>query len=76
MNAMKVTVILVGILSEKAGLERLELELPDGATFGCLMIEIGKRLGISHVAVVKVRNRIRERWERLHGQTSERSHAA
>jgi RNA polymerase sigma factor (sigma-70 family) len=34
--------------------------------------EIGEKLGISHVAVVKVRNRIRERWERLHGPRKER----
>lgn len=34
--------------------------------------EIGEMLGVSHVAVVKVRNRIRERWERLHGPRKER----
>jgi RNA polymerase sigma factor (sigma-70 family) len=33
--------------------------------------EIGEKLGISHVAVVKVRNRIRARWERLHGPRNE-----
>jgi RNA polymerase sigma factor (sigma-70 family) len=36
--------------------------------------EIGGKLGISHVAVVKVRNRIKERWERLHGPKEERSY--
>jgi RNA polymerase sigma factor (sigma-70 family) len=36
--------------------------------------EIGGKLGISHVAVVKVRNRIKERWERLHGPREERSY--
>jgi RNA polymerase sigma factor (sigma-70 family) len=36
--------------------------------------EIGGKLGVSHVAVVKVRNRIKERWERLHGPKEERSY--
>jgi molybdopterin converting factor small subunit len=42
---MNVTVIFFGILKEKAGLETLELGLPDGATFGDLMREIGSRFG-------------------------------
>ena len=36
--------------------------------------EIGDRLGISHVSVVKTRNRIKERWERLHGPRKESSY--
>ena len=42
---MNVTVIFFGIMKEKAGLEALELSLPDGATFGDLMREIGGRFG-------------------------------
>jgi len=58
------------------GLSERERDVLAFSMEGMTTREIGKRLGISHVAVVKVRNRIRERWERLHGQTSERSHAA
>lgn len=42
---MKVTVIFFGILKEKAGRERAELDLPPGSTWGDLLREIGKRFG-------------------------------
>jgi len=32
--------------------------------------EIGQQLGISHVAVVKVRNRLKARHEQLNGKAS------
>ncbi len=34
---------------------------------GMTMREIGKRMGISHVSVVKIRNKIRERYQELNG---------
>jgi RNA polymerase sigma factor (sigma-70 family) len=34
---------------------------------GMTMREIGKKMGISHVSVVKIRNKIRERYQRLNG---------
>jgi RNA polymerase sigma factor (sigma-70 family) len=34
---------------------------------GMTMREIGKRMGISHVSVVKIRNKIRERYQTLNG---------
>ncbi|MGD0229960.1 MAG: sigma-70 family RNA polymerase sigma factor [Syntrophorhabdales bacterium] len=34
---------------------------------GMTMREIGKKLGISHVSVLKIRNKIRERYEKLNG---------
>jgi len=34
---------------------------------GMTMREIGKRMGISHVSVVKIRNKIRERYQKLNG---------
>jgi molybdopterin converting factor small subunit len=42
---MNVTVIFLGILKDKAGLEKLDVDLPNGATFGDLMREIGSRFG-------------------------------
>ena len=34
---------------------------------GMTMREIGKKLGISHVSVVKIRNRIKEKYQQLNG---------
>ncbi len=34
---------------------------------GMTMREIGKKMGISHVSVVKIRNKIRERYQKLNG---------
>lgn len=62
---------------------RLEVEAMTGAgtsqrerdvLFFCLegltTREIGKKLGISHVSVVKIRNKIRERYEKLSGRAA------
>jgi DNA-directed RNA polymerase specialized sigma subunit len=32
--------------------------------------EVGQKLGISHVAVVKVRNKLKSRYEQLNGKAS------
>ncbi len=36
--------------------------------------EIGSILGVSHVSVVKIRNRIKERWQQVHGPRNQRSY--
>ena len=38
---------------------------------GMTMREIGKKMGISHVSVVKIRNKIRERYQKLNGLPAE-----
>jgi RNA polymerase sigma factor (sigma-70 family) len=53
------------------GLSERERDVLAFSMEGMTTREIGEKLGISHVAVVKVRNRIRERWERLHGPRKE-----
>jgi molybdopterin converting factor small subunit len=42
---MKVHVTFVGPLVEFAGAERVEFDLPQGATYGDLLDEIGRRFG-------------------------------
>ncbi len=49
------------------GLSEREREVLASSMEGMTTREIGERLGISHVAVVKVRNKIRERYTRLMG---------
>ena len=58
----------------ESGMTQREREILAYSMEGMTTREIGARLGISHVSVVKVRNRIKERWERLHGPREERSY--
>ena len=49
----------------ESGMSQRERDVLAYSMEGMTTREIGGKLGISHVAVVKVRNRIRERYERL-----------
>ena len=42
---MKVTVTFFGPLGEQAGEETVQFDLPQGATFGDLLVDIGHRFG-------------------------------
>ena len=50
-----------------SGISQREREVLFFCLEGLTMREIGKKLGISHVSVVKIRNKIRERYEKLNG---------
>jgi RNA polymerase sigma factor (sigma-70 family) len=58
----------------ESGMSQRERDVLAYSMEGMTTREIGGKLGISHVAVVKVRNRIKERWGRLHGPKEERSY--
>lgn len=45
-------------------LRRREKEVIEFLLEGCTVREIGKRIGTSHVAVVKIKKRIIERWQK------------
>lgn len=49
----------------KNGLNECELKIINMCAEGLTTREIGKRLGVSHVAVIKLRKKIREKCERL-----------
>ncbi len=50
-----------------AGMTEREREVLGLTMEGVTTREIGSMLGISHVSVVKIRNRIRQRWQQVHG---------
>jgi RNA polymerase sigma factor (sigma-70 family) len=52
---------------EASGITERERKVLFFSLEGMTTREIGKALGISHVSVVKMRNRIKERYERLNG---------
>jgi len=51
----------------KTGITQREKDVLSFSLEGLTTREIGKKLGISHVSVVKIRNKIKERYERLNG---------
>lgn len=52
---------------EASGISQREKDVLFFCLEGMTTREIGKKLGISHVSVVKIRNRIRERYLKLNG---------
>ena len=54
----------------RAGASQRERDVLFFCLEGLTTREIGKKLGISHVSVVKIRNKIRERYEKLSGRAS------
>lgn len=50
-----------------SGITQREKDVLSFSLEGLTTREIGKKLGISHVSVVKIRNKIKERYERLNG---------
>ena len=52
----------------RAGASQRERDVLFFCLEGLTTREIGKKLGISHVSVVKIRNKIRERYEKLSGR--------
>jgi RNA polymerase sigma factor (sigma-70 family) len=58
----------------ESGMTQRERDILALSLEGMTTREIGDKLGISHVSVVKVRNRIKDRWERLHGPRERRSY--
>lgn len=54
----------------RAGASQRERDVLCFCLEGLTTREIGKKLGISHVSVVKIRNKIRERYEKLSGRAS------
>jgi len=51
---------------EEQGMTEREKEVLSLALEGLTTREIGNKLGVSHVSVVKVRNRIKEKYGRIH----------
>ena len=51
----------------EGGITQREKDVLSFSLEGMTTREIGKKLGISHVSVVKIRNRIKEKYERLNG---------
>ena len=51
----------------KSGMSRREKDVLAFSLEGMTTREIGMRLGVSHVSVVKIRNRIKERYVKLNG---------
>src|SRR5208337_212288 len=51
----------------ESGVTQREKDVLSFSLEGMTTREIGKKLGISHVSVVKIRNRIKEKYERLNG---------
>ncbi len=58
----------------KAGMTEREQEVLALTMEGVTTREIGSILGVSHVSVVKTRNRIKERWQHVHGPRKEVSY--
>ena len=54
----------------RAGASQRERDVLFFCLEGLTTREIGKKLGISHVSVVKIRNKIRERYEKLSGRAA------
>ena len=50
-----------------SGITQREKDVLSFSLEGMTTREIGKKLGISHVSVVKIRNKIKEKYERLNG---------
>jgi RNA polymerase sigma factor (sigma-70 family) len=50
-----------------AGINQRERDVLFFCLEGMTMREIGKKMGISHVSVLKIRNKIRERYQKLNG---------
>lgn len=59
---------------EEQGMTQREKEVLAFTLEGLTTREIGHRLGLSHVTVLKIRNRIREAYERLHAGERRRSY--
>ncbi len=51
----------------EGGITQREKDVLSFSLEGMTTREIGKKLGISHVSVVKIRNKIKEKYERLNG---------
>ena len=58
---------LLEIEAMGSGISQRERDVLFFCLEGMTMREIGKRMGISHVSVVKIRNKIRERYQKLNG---------
>ena len=57
---------------EEQGMTEREKEVLSLALEGLTTREIGNKLGVSHVSVVKVRNRIKEKYGRIHERNDSR----
>lgn len=58
---------LLQIEAMGSGISQRERDVLFFCLEGMTMREIGKKMGISHVSVVKIRNKIRERYQKLNG---------
>jgi DNA-binding CsgD family transcriptional regulator len=54
----------------ESGLTQRERDVLALSMEGMTTREVGQKLGISHVAVVKVRNKLKSRYEQLNGKAS------
>ena len=57
----------------ESGITQREKDVLSFSLEGLTTREIGKKLGISHVSVVKIRNKIKEKYERLNGAPAGRA---